>query len=222
MKQILKRNVKMFPRAFYAVLLILFSSSSFAQGFFNQKGEMIKKLIEQIGLLGTYARQAKQGYNIIDNGLKDIRKIKKGEFDLHDGYYESLKTVDPDIKGLSGIDAAIATGRGISTKASSIIRMVNNSTLLGSDEKKYLRSVLVNLIDRTEKELQTLSDLLTNDKLQLTDDERIRRINDVSRELSRQSTFLQQFSASVKTFLANRKQIIREQKQVQQFYNLKD
>ncbi len=70
---------------------------------------MIKKCIEQIALLGTYIRQAKQGYNIIDNGLKTVKNIKNGEFDLHDLYYKSLKNVNPNIKGFSKIKQAIET-----------------------------------------------------------------------------------------------------------------
>lgn len=201
---------------------VLTTYNSQAQGFFNQKGEMIKKCIEQIALLGTYIRQAKQGYNIIDNGLKTVKNIKNGEFDLHDLYYKSLKNVNPNIKGFSKIKQAIETGSGIAGLGSKTINLVNGSEWLGPGEKKYLREALTKLLNDTDKDMQALLDLITSGKIELTDDERIKRINEVYEELLNKSSFVQKFSSTIKMLIANRSSDIRNSKQVQQFYNLKN
>lgn len=204
------------------VFCLLITYCSQAQGIFNQKGEMIKKCIEQIALLGTYIRQAKQGYNIIDKGLKTVKNIKNGEFDLHDLYYTSLKTINPSVKGFSKIEAAIETGSGISTIGSKTIYLINGSEWLSPGEKSYLRKLMTKLLDETDKDLENLANLVTSGKIELTDDERVRRIDEVYRELHNKSSFVQKFSSTIKMLIANRSSDIRSSGQVQQFYNQKD
>ncbi len=70
--------------------------------------------------------------------------------------------------------------------------------------------------------MQALLDLITSGKIELTDDERINRINEVYEELLNKSSFVQKFSSTIKMLIANRSSDIRNSKQVQQFYNLKN
>ncbi|MCF3109603.1 hypothetical protein LL912_12550 [Niabella sp. CC-SYL272] len=204
------------------IVCICLSLSGSAQGFFNQNGAMVKRAIQQIALLGTYIRQAKQGYSIIDKGLKSIHHIKNGEFNLHDLYYTSLKTVNPNIKDFSKVDAAMAAALTVSQSSTRAIRLVNSSRWLSPGEKEYLRAVFTKLMDETDRELQTLTDLVTSGKMQLTDDERLRRIDTCYQSLTDKSAFCQQFSAGIKELVSGRSNEADGTAGMDRFYNLKN
>ncbi len=204
-----------------ALLLCLLACTSSAQGIFNQKATQIKRYMEQIGLLRTYLRQAERGYQIVDKGLHTIRDIKTGEFNLHDLYYKSLKSVNPEIRRLSKVDAAVQTGTAILRQASKMVRVNNRSELLEASEKRYVVSVLGKIIDDAEKDLQYLDDLITADRMALTDDERINRINQVSIVLQQTSSVLQRFTAELQVLFRSRARQHSDSEQMNRLYNLK-
>jgi hypothetical protein len=204
-----------------ALLLCLLACTSSAQGIFNQKATQIKRYMEQIGLLRTYLRQAERGYQIVDKGLHTIRDIKRGEFNLHDLYYKSLKSVNPEVRRLSEVDAAVQTGTAILRQASKMIRVNNSSELLEASEKRYVVSVLGKIIDDAEKDLQYLDDLITTGRMALTDDERIKRINQVSIVLQQTSAVLQRFTAELQVLLRSRARQHNDSEQMNRLYNLK-
>jgi hypothetical protein len=57
-------------------------------------------MLQQIGALQTYIRIAEQGYQATEKGLETIRAIRKGEFDLHTGFFHSLSVVNPAVKNM--------------------------------------------------------------------------------------------------------------------------
>lgn len=206
------------------IAAIVFCFAAFtgtAQGFFNQKGEQIKKYIEQIGLLKTYLRQAQRGYDIVDKGLNTIKDIKKGEFNLHDLYYKSLKAVNPEIRRLSKVDAAIETGTAALRRASQMVRATYANDKLDASEKRYIVSVLGKIIDDAEKDLRYLDDLIAADRIALTDDERIGRINRVFVSLGQTSKVLQRFKAELQVLLRNRSGQLDDVDQMIRLNNLK-
>lgn len=209
-------------RAFCLLLFMAATVTVRAQGFFNQKGELIKKYIEQIGLLRTYYRQAKEGYRIVDKGLTTIHDIKNGEFGLHDLYYRSLKKVNPNIRRLSKVDAAIETGSAIFKTAGHALSNSKTSLWLSTPEKSYVGNVLENLLRKTDDDLSQLERLVTDDSLQLTDDERIERIDKVYTALVSKSAFLQQFTSALQVLVTSRSKGFEDQRQVRQLFNLKN
>src|SRR5687767_6220341 len=66
--------------------------------FFRQADTQKKYLLEQIAALKVYSGYLKQGYNIASTGLKTVKDITGGEFNLHSSFINSLKTVNPAIK----------------------------------------------------------------------------------------------------------------------------
>lgn len=64
----------------------------------KQKKTQKKYLIEQIVALQLYISYVKKGYSIAKEGLNTISAFKRGEFNLHTNYFNSLKSVNPKIK----------------------------------------------------------------------------------------------------------------------------
>lgn len=203
------------------VLFFCWQPAATAQGIFNQKATQIKRYIEQIGLLRTYLRQAERGYQIVDQGLHTIRDIKRGEFNLHDLYYKSLKSVNLEVRRLSKVDAAVQNGTALLRQASKMVRVANSSELLELSEKRYIVSVLGKIIDDTEEDLRYLDDLITSGRMALTDDERVQRINRVFTVVQQTSSVLQRFMAELQVLLRSRYLERSDAQQMTRLNNLK-
>ena len=68
------------------------------QECFQQKKTQKKYLLQQIAALKVYLNYARKGYDIANKGITTVRNIKKGDFNLHQDFFGSLKIVNPKIK----------------------------------------------------------------------------------------------------------------------------
>src|SRR5438270_175824 len=95
----------------FAIILSISIGVCHAQTFdewFNQKETQKKYLLAQIAALHTYIDYAQKGFSIVNNGLNTIRDIKKGDFNLHNNFLNSLSTVNPTVKKYAKVASIIA------------------------------------------------------------------------------------------------------------------
>lgn len=195
------------------LLLLLLSGitvPSFAQGIFNQKGEMIKKNIRQITLLATYSGYVRKGYKIMEDGWNTVHNWKDGEFNLHVAYIHSLKKVNPKVKG-ERVDAIRELAENILTGCTSLRHDALQSKMLIDKEINYLESMLNSYIRETSENMNELNLVITDGKLSMTDDE---RMNHIDRLFARMVKALQEF----KTLDNHTREIISGRKQMQQHH----
>jgi len=184
-------------------LLILVSTTSKAQTFaewFSQKKTQIKYLTQQIAALEQYGKDVEQGYRIEHSGWNGIDGWVKDEFDLHSAYYNSLKTVNPVIKDDRKIDSII-------TYAQSIPRWfdhLNGLTALDSDTHSYIDKVKATVLNKTDKDLSELKLVITDNGIQLTDDERIKRLDNIYSRVKEKKVFTQSFCSAVRMLIIQR------------------
>lgn len=68
--------------------------ASYAQ-VFDQRATLNKLALEEIAALSAYAQEARQGYQIVQNGLNTIKAITSGEFNLHTIFFVALAGINP-------------------------------------------------------------------------------------------------------------------------------
>jgi hypothetical protein len=142
---------------------------------FNQKAADLKSMGKQIALLQLYIGWIEKGYSIARSGLTLIGDIKQGELNLHTVFFTSLSSVNPDIKKYSKVAAIIVTIHAITKELNKISSVQNIST----GEMQYLITIKGNLLEDCAKMLDDLISVITDDTYQMTDDERIKRIDGI-------------------------------------------
>lgn len=147
-----------------------------AQGIFNQNGEMIKKNIRQIALLATYGNYLKKGYKIMESGWNTVHDWKNGEYLLHLSYISSLQKVNPKIKGKQ-IDAIGELADKLLSRCSRLRQDATGSQMLTTEEISYLKSTIKGYMEETTENINELNLVMTDGKLSMTDDERIKQTN---------------------------------------------
>lgn len=183
-----------------SICWLIVSASLKAQTFnelFRQKKTQIKYLTKQIAELQVYLGYVKKGYTIVSSGLNTFHNIKNGEFSLHDLYYTSLVLVNPRIRNSPTVLATINHLKYILKATNSLQVLLRIENLLPKTQKDYFSVCLKRLLEDIEQTHQELIELITDKNLQLTDNERLDRLNNLNKRSTSQLAFTHQFSAEV-------------------------
>ena len=194
-------------------LLILFlfgmlTTTTQAQNFdewFRQKRTQKEYLIQQIAALQVYIGYAQKSYSIAQEGLNMIGDFKRGEFNLHTGYFNSLKSVNPKIKQYAKVADIIAMQVAIIKGFSRTRRQMQESGAFNGPELDYIIRVLGRLLADCENTLDELITVTTDGNLEMKDDERLKRINILYQDMTDKYTFCLSFSNETNLLAASRK-----------------
>lgn len=178
-------------------------AQTFAE-WFQQKKTQKKYLVQQIAALQVYIGYAKKGYKIAKEGLNTIGGFTRGEFNLHTDYFNSLKSVNPEVRRYVKVAEIIALQVKIIQNYNRTYRQLNSSDAFSGDELAYIGRVYSRLLDDCDKTLDELITITTDGKLEMKDDERIERIDKLYLDMQDKFTFSQSFSNDAKSLAASR------------------
>lgn len=189
------------------------SAQTFAE-WFSQKKTQIKYLTQQIAALEQYESYIKQGYEISQNGLGNIGGYIKGEYGSHTAYYNSLKTVNSQVKSNNKADSIISYAKQIP----GLFDHLNELSGLGKDNKVYIAKVETKVLDECDKDLSELELVLTSGQAQMSDDERIRRLDDIYHRMKDKYGFTQSFCSQVRMLLLQRTRELQDIQTLGKYY----
>ncbi len=178
-------------------------AQTFAE-WFQQSKTQKKYLLEQIAALQAYATVLKKGYNVAQEGLTTIGDIKNGDFGLHSSYFNSLKAVNPEVRKYPRVTDILSIQQNIQSITGQSKSKAKLSNLLTSNEKDYISGVYGRLNTDCLETLSELEAVTTPGKLEMKDDERIRRIDRLYAQSQSQYGFAKSFSNDLLLLLARK------------------
>lgn len=180
---------------------------------FRQKKTQEKYLLEQIAALQVYSSYLKKGYEIVHHGLDTIEDFTDGEFSLHKGFILSLKAVNPLILNNSKVAEIITFQVAINKRFNTI----DDHPMLSLNNRLYIMEVKEELLKACAEDMEELMLVITANKLEMTDDERIKRLDKLYLEMQDKSAFSQYFIHQVSLLI---KQRIKEQQSINRLKEL--
>ncbi|WPU97827.1 hypothetical protein SNE26_17510 [Mucilaginibacter sp. cycad4] len=190
-------------------------AQTFAE-WFNQKKTLIKYLTQQIIALEQYGSYVKQGYQISQHGLGNIGGWVKGEYGLHSSYYNSLKTINPEIRNKPKADSIANYALQISPQYDRL----NGLNGLDQSTLQYIGEVRDKVISECNKDLAELELVMTGDKAQMTDDERLTRLDNIYSRMKDKYAFTQSFCNQVRVLLAQHNNELNQMNSLKQVYGI--
>ena len=189
-------------KIYILILSLVFSILANAQTlaeWTQQKKTQIQYLLDQIAANKVSIDYLEKGYEIVRTGLNTIQNIKKGDFNLHSDFFGSLEIVNPKIKTCTRVADIIAYQVRIVKNISTTIKNLKESGQFNTNELDYSKAVFENLLDECLKNVDELYLVITSDELQsdsyrMTDDERIKRIDQLYTDMQDKYSFCQSFS----------------------------
>jgi len=190
----------------FSAMILAGIFAAHSQTIFNQNGEIIKLYGQQIALLQTYSIALKEGYKIVEGGIQTTKDLKNGEFNLHNIYYSSLETVNPQIKNYPFAMRAIDLYSRMAKARSGTYAQINGSVFFSANETTYARIVYKNLMDAADEDMKELQEVTTDGEMKMTDDERIKRINAIYKRMQQKFKTMVDFDRQILMILNGRKQ----------------
>jgi hypothetical protein len=172
--------------------------------WFNQQETKFKYMIQQIAANKFYIDYIQKGYRIAQSGLQTISDIKHGDFNLHNDFSNALVTVNPKIKNLAKVAGIITFQVQIIKDSKSTIQKIIASNQFNSSEIFYVQNVCNHLLDECTKSINELIMVITSGEIEMTDDERIKRMDNIYCDMQDKLSFCKAFSSDAIMLAAQR------------------
>jgi hypothetical protein len=206
------------------LLLLLLNGLAFAADaqswdeWFNQASTQVKYYVQQIAALKAYGGAIASGRVIVRSGLDTIGAEGLREKQLHKNYYSSLDRVNAVVREDPAVQEITAGAAGVSGYA----HLLEGLKGLTAGELAYLRSVAKEVMVSSGKDMAELQLLLTDDRLSLTDQERISRLHGLEAGMVERYRFVRDFYERVRALLMQRQGEGRETKTLIGIYGTGD
>jgi hypothetical protein len=157
--------------------------------------------IQKLAQMKNILTDLYKGYEILNTGYNTIKSISQGNFNLHKAFLDGLLAVSPAVRNYQhAIDIIDYESRIVSEYKSALSRFQQDKHF-NPDEITYMINVYNNLISGTLTNLSNLLNVLTANKLRMSDNERMHAIDGIYDDTKDKYLFLRQFDNST-TILA--------------------
>lgn len=180
--------------------------------FFKQKETQKEYLVKQIALLQVYLGLLRKGYDIASGGLAAIGEMKHGKFALDNGYLGSLAELNPAVKNPAKVDDILLHYGSIVSLFAGLSRDPRIRDNLHPREIRYVNAVHRNLLRECGASLDDLRTILIAGETEMSDDERLRRLDSVCLDMAGKYSFARSFTESTRLLCMER---ARQQHQVE-------
>lgn len=198
------------------VLCQAVQAQSFSE-WFKQKSTQKKYLAQQIAALQIYGGYLKKGYDIAGDGLSVIRGFKNGEFDLHRLFFASLKAVNPVIRDHPKAAEVLADYSNIRLLFSGLQKLE-----LPAPHRDYLDRVQNTVLKYCDNDLQELETVITPGKAEMTDDQRIARLEKIHAAMQDKLDFSRHFAGEIRGYVSGRDNEQRSINRLKDYYEIKN
>ncbi|MDB5014296.1 MAG: hypothetical protein JWQ25_2498 [Daejeonella sp.] len=201
------------------IFLLLLSGSVKAQTwdeFFKQKKTQRKYLIQQLAALKMYAGYLKKGYDMTNNGINTIKGFTKGEFDLHEDYFNSFKSINPAIVSKKRIMEIIAFQLAIQRNFVS----AKHAEFQQESDGLYIVEVKRHVLAECDTDMDALLKIISSERFELKDDERLKRLEQIHQRMKDKCQFSLSFLNQVKMLAVERVQAVNDNISMSRIYGI--
>lgn len=157
--------------------MLLFKFSALAQA---QELEQLKINLEKLLQLKLMLAQAKQGYQTLTSGYNAVRDAAKGNFDLHKKQMDLLLVVSDKVRSSPAIQKSLTHYNTIEREVQGWMQLAKSLGLFTSKELDEMNNEFLLMIEKGKEDKQTLSWVLNNGTLRMSDAERLSLIEMIS------------------------------------------
>jgi len=206
---------------FLSGLAPLVKAQTFAE-WFEQKKTQKKYLLEQIAALEAYMTDLKKGYDAARKGLTTIGDIKGGDLGQHTAYFNSLSAINPEVAQYPRVADIISLQNNIRAAVNQVKNNAATAGVFAPSELTYISGVFDRLNADCLSTLQALEDVTTPGKLQMKDDERIKRIDKLYGQTRSQYDFAKDYGTSIAVMAAQKKKEQNNTGTITTWYGIKN
>ncbi|MBC5862870.1 hypothetical protein [Flavobacterium turcicum] len=185
-------------------IILFLLLAGFSNETISAQAKQRKVLLQQIAALQVYIGYAQKGYSITKNGLHTISDFKRGEINLHTDYFSSLKHVNSKIKNYQRVSEILSLQTSIITSYNFTYEQIQQDDLFYGNEKEYIKRVFDRVIDNCKVIVYELNTVITDNQFQMSDEERVNRIDSLYQDMVGNYSFCEQFGNQIRLLSLSR------------------
>ncbi len=218
MKKIIEhRNVR--PKA-WLLLFLMMMATTWTRAQSTEARQLLLN-VEKLSQLKNILRDMQKGYTVISNGYNAVKNISQGNFSLHEVFLDGLMLVSPEVKKYRRVADIITHQKLIISEYRSALKRFRSSENFNSSEIGYLENVYRQLFEQSMNNLDELANIVTSNRLRMSDDERLQGIDRIFADTQDKLVFLRNFNEQASILNLQRKQQKADLQTTKGFYNLK-
>lgn len=198
----------------FIILIVLFLSGTptIAQTFnewFRQKKTQREYLLLQIAKLQVHIENVRKGYQIVKDGLNLVAQIKEGDFSIHQLFFTDLEKIKPAIRQSPRFLAIQQLYLDNKQRCRAMVNDLDTYTYLSGTFKSMIHDYVQATLTSLDNEMQSIRTISTDGGVQMSDEERFRRIDVVYASLLHTKEVLQSDHKSISLYNYRRGKTIR-------------
>jgi DNA repair ATPase RecN len=189
------------------MILILIVFLVFVPNNTNAQSAEIQQLILNIEKLSQFKKilsDMKKGYELLSGGYKTVKDMSEGNFNLHKTFLDALMQVSPIVKNYKRVGDIVNFQMLLVKESKNGLNRFVKSDSFSPQEIKYFEKVYGNLLSQSLKNLDELTMVITADKLRMSDDERLKAVDNIYLEMQDKLLFLRDFNKSSSVLVLQR------------------
>jgi DNA repair ATPase RecN len=160
--------------------------------------------IEKLSQFKQILEDLKKGYDILYKGYKTIKNISEGNFKLHKGFLDALMKVSPTVRNYHKVAGIIDMQIALINEYRSALGRFKSEGNFSLSEINHIETVYSNLVSLSLRSLDELTNVITADKLRMSDNERLSAIDQIFDQMQDKLVFLRHFNGEASILSAQR------------------
>lgn len=150
--------------------------------------------VEKLAQFKQILSDMKKGYEILNGGYNTIKDLSQGNFSLHKTFLDALMEVSPTVKKYKRVADIINYQVILVKEYKSAFNRFKQDNNFNQQELVYLSRVYENLFKQSLNNLDNLANIITANKLRMSDDERLDAIDKIFADMQDKLLFLRYFN----------------------------
>lgn len=173
------------------MLLLAAAGKASAQ---SQEVQQLLLNVEKLSQFKNILKDMKAGYEIISKGYNAVRDISKGNFSLHQTFLDGLMAVSPEVKKYHRIADIIRCQAELVAEHKAAYKAFVAAGSFNTREISHITSVYQKLSGSSLKNLDALLTVITAGQLRMSDDDRLKAIDQIFADVQDKLLFLRHFN----------------------------
>ena len=186
----------------------------------TQSLQQLQLDIEKLAQLKMMLNNMYSGYNILANGYNNIKNQSLDNFNLHKNYLGGLMSISQAVKNDPSVNAIVLMQSQMVSEYNATYKKVIGTGVFNSDELDYFNKGYARIKKQTDQSMADLQLLITPDRLQMNEAERLSAIEKVRADMETQLNGIRSFTKKVNTLSAMRLQLKKDNQNLRNNYGI--
>jgi DNA repair ATPase RecN len=171
------------------ILILVMCSLTFYGKAQSDEAQQLLLNWEKLSQFKKILQNMYDGYKILHKGYTAVKDISEGNFNLHKTFLDGLMEVSPAVKKYKRVADIIRYQVRIVKEYKAAFNQFKTDRQFTSEEISYIGRVYTNLFQKSLKNLDELTMVITAGKLRMSDDERLQAIDRIYASIENQYSF---------------------------------